>query len=952
MRALDRFFHRDTGERLWEVLLSSELKFGTLLRAFFLAVGLGVGWVQFGAPFERILLSRGMVLYATLALLWALLLGLTGLPRRLGALALLAAYALDVGFVSYLVLRLGDVSSDLYLLYGLLAIKAAVYYPFLWEVILVAFTMLPAYVAALYGATQGLYFLLDTAFLLRYLLLFALIGLSTYAAWLMEFRQRRITELYQDVEDKTQDLEQKTATMARTARELGDRVLQLRSLQEGIKAINAALTLEDVLRLIASNASQVLGGVECSVALLDDEGEHLVILATTNQAGVGFRQTTFRRDEGVAGWVVVHGQPALIHDCNADARYVRRGAEGAGSIISVPLIVEGQAIGALSATSPEKGAFTHENLALLGSFADQAAAAVNNARLYRRLAQEKQRTEENLQQIMALNEVARALVSTLQLENMLRLIADRLVSLVGAETCAVALLEEDKGVTRLVGRVGRGIPQEAVRALRISPEEEPALAWALNRRQPQVVEDLRRSVIPAQRGLADLWGVQSYMVAPLVARDRVIGALYLADSEPKFRFAQPRLMDSFAYLAATAIENAQLYRDVWEKRNELEAVLQGIGDGVLVTDTQHRLLLINPVARRIFGLGDMPAPEGMEAAKVEPQLNELLQETIAQAGPLVREISLPGARETEERIYQALSSTMLDAEGAVRGVVTVLRDITGQKELERMKSNFLSVVSHELKTPLHSIKGFVDIILMGKTGPVTEVQRDFLETVKQQTGELQNLINDLLEFSRLEAGQVRLRLEPVSLGEVAHAVAEKLQPLAQQGEVVLKNQIPLDFSTVEGDRVRLEQVLTNLVDNAVKFTPKGGWVRVEARDLGEEVQVWVHDSGIGIPPEERERVFDRFYQVDSGSTRPYRGTGLGLTICKHIVERHQGRIWIEDREGPGTTFTFVLPKELEREAEEPSLDFTRSRPVQPRRAEERTAASRRRDEGAHAGPRR
>ncbi|MBC7223372.1 MAG: GAF domain-containing protein, partial [Anaerolineae bacterium] len=910
MERLKRFLPRKAEEPLWEALLSSELKFGTLLRAFLLGVGLAVTWLRFGLDTGRILFPRGMLLYAGLASLWALLLAFRAFPRRLGGVSILTAYALDVAFVSYLVFRLGGTASDLYLLYGLLALKAAIYYPFLWEVMLLAYAVLPAYAMALYGANEGLYFVLEPAFLVRYVLLFALVGLSTYAAWLMEFRQRRIVELYQAVEEKTRDLEQKTEVMARTARELGDRVLQLRSFQEGIKAINAALRLEDVLRLIASNASQVLGGTECSVALLDDEEDRLVILATSRTLAEGFRQTTFRPDEGVAGWVVTHGQPALINDCDADPRYVRRGPEGAGSIMSVPLMVEGRAIGALSATSPHKGAFTAENLALLGSFADQAAVAVKNARLYRRLAQEKQRTEENLQQILALNEAARALVSTLHLENTLRLIADRVVSLVGAEVCAVALLQEDGTSPRLEGRVARGLPEEALHALHMAPEDDPALAQALARREPQVVEDLGHSRVPAQQRLARVWKVQSYMVAPLVARDRVVGALYLADTEPHFRFARPQLMDSLAYLAAMAIENAQLYRDVWERRNELEAVLQGIGDGVVVTDMHHRVVLINPVAKRIFHLGDVPEAEGLHAATVDPQLQDLLQETMERGEHLVREIALPGAREGEERVYQALSSTMLDADGAPRGVVAVLRDITGQKELERMKSNFLSVVSHELKTPLHSIKGFVDIILLGKAGPVTEVQRDFLETVKQQTEELQGLINDLLEFSRLEAGQVRLRLEPVPLGEVAEAVVEKLAPLARQGEVALHNRIPQDLAPVEGDRMRLEQVLSNLVDNAIKFTPSGGRVTLEARDLGQQVQVWVHDTGIGIPPEERERVFDRFYQVDSGSTRPYRGTGLGLSICKHIVERHQGRSWIEDREGPGTTFTFVLPKDL------------------------------------------
>jgi len=260
----------------------------------------------------------------------------------------------------------------------------------------------------------------------------------------------------------------------------------------------------------------------------------------------------------------------------------------------------------------------------------------------------------------------------------------------------------------------------------------------------------------------------------------------------------------------------------------------------------------------------------------------------------------------------------------VSGVVVVLRDITAQKELERMKSNFLSVVSHELKTPLHSIKGFVDIILMGKTGPISETQADFLKTVREQTTHLQSLINDLLEFSRLESGQVKLRLTDVSLAEVAVMVLDKLKPLADQGQVRLVNRIVADIPTIEADRLRMEQVLTNLVDNAIKFTPASGLVTISATDLGPEIQVAVTDSGIGIPAGELERIFDRFYQVDSGSTRPYRGTGLGLTICKHIVEHHQGRIWAESPaagQDKGSTFYFVLPKHIVFKEEELLLDF-------------------------------
>jgi len=278
-------------------------------------------------------------------------------------------------------------------------------------------------------------------------------------------------------------------------------------------------------------------------------------------------------------------------------------------------------------------------------------------------------------------------------------------------------------------------------------------------------------------------------------------------------------------------------------------------------------------------------------------------------------------REDERATYQALASPILGGDGRVRGVVTVLRDITSQKELDRMKSNFLSVVSHELKTPLHSIKGFVDIILMGKTGPVNETQADFLGTVRDQTTSLQNLINDLLEFSRLDSGQVKLRLSDVSLEKVADSVIDKLSPMADQEGVEIELQIEGPLANIQADQMRIEQVLTNLVHNAIKFTPQGGKVTVRAHNLEGEVEVDVADTGIGIPGEALERVFDRFYQVDSSSTRHYRGTGLGLTISKHIVEYHRGRIWVESTEGEGSTFRVVLPIRLTGKDEELMLDF-------------------------------
>ena len=670
--------------------------------------------------------------------------------------SVILSYGADYAYVSYIILHTGGLSSEGYLLYCVLAFKAAFYYRYYPAIMLVPFLSGLLYVGVLYVGLNSLFFLADRVFLMRYLFMFGIMFGTMGIGWLMEHRRASPAGPHGaqgEPERQAQELE-------RTARAMGQRVLELRSLQEGVKVINSALDLGDVLRLIVANASGVLRGARCSIGLLEARSGEIVTRAASGILEADLWGTRFKRGEGVAGWVVKNKQEAFIPDVGLDNRFIRVGEWPIASMITVPLVSDGISIGALSATSAEVSAFTREDLSMLGAFADQAAIAVANSRLYERLGREK-------------------------------------------------------------------------------------------------------------------------------------------------------------------AETARLYQSVREKSSELEAILWGIGDGVIVTDPQLRLTMLNPVAARMFAVTGRVA-HGTPVTRVVPNeaLLKLLETTLQGEEALsVQEISLDGDRDGAEKIYQALATTIAGDDGVVQGVVAVLRDITGQKELERMKSNFLSVVSHELKTPLHSIKGFVDIILMGRTGDISETQRDFLNTVRSQTDHLQTLIQDLLEFSRLESGQVKLRLEQVSVAKVAGEVVDNLTPMADEKGVMLQSKVPVDLSSIEADRMRITQVLTNLAHNAIKFTPEGGSVTVGAADLRDQVMIFVSDTGIGIPAYEREKIFDRFYQVDGTTTRQYRGTGLGLTICKHIVEYHQGRIWVEGDEGEGSTFLFTLPKELEAE-EALAIDFT------------------------------
>lgn len=661
----------------------------------------------------------------------------------------------DVAYVTALIATSSGLSSPLYLLYLLLALKSLLYVPDEGAMIWVPFAFGPLYVLALWVAQGSLAFLADPQFLARYGLLLGVTVAITLAVWALSNRLQEVDRLRAALDARTADLASQTQALQRTATDLGDRVLELRSLQEVAKALSATLYLNQTLQTTVERLSALADSPQCAVAMLE---------------------------EGT-------GQPLLTR------------------------------------------------VALAGN--------------------------------------------------------------VPAPFSLPRLLAED----------------------------EP---WykALHSGRTQI---LNRDGPPcALSPLISVWQVPALEVTPMTVRGRPIGALVLGWHPGRTSQTLPRsLLESFAYFAATAVENARLYGEVMDKSQELEAVLSGIGDGVLVADTAGALALMNPVAARILALDEGMVGGRVRASLPSPELIALLEETSRGGQAQIRELSLATAGRSSDgqpRTFQALAAPVYRATETgkhVSGVVTVLRDITAQKELERMKSNFLSVVSHELKTPLHSIKGFVDIILMGKTGPVTELQRDFLGTVQEQTGHLQRLIEDLLEFSRLESGQVKLRPTEVALAELGATVVAKLSPLAASKPLQLDMLLAADFPIIEADPMRVEQVLTNLIENAIKFTPAGGAVRVLGWDRGSMVEIAVADTGIGVPPAERERVFERFYQVDSSARRRYKGTGLGLTICKHIVTQHGGHIWVEDlhqsslerrmngAEGsdlPGCEFHFTLPK--------------------------------------------
>ncbi len=380
---------------------------------------------------------------------------------------------------------------------------------------------------------------------------------------------------------------------------------------------------------------------------------------------------------------------------------------------------------------------------------------------------------------------------------------------------------------------------------------------------------------------------------------------------PLISLGKSPLEDEECTVAAPALKHSQ----VDARRRELRAVLDSIIDGVLVVDPGMRLLMINSVAADVFGLPYPQLPgKPLDELLDNPPLLALVRRALHDARDkdalVSQEIKARPASSDKDIICQALATALVSQQEATHGAVIVLRDTTRQKELDEAKSNFISVLSHELRTPLTTIRGYIELILSGGAGDVTAGQQGFLNTALDRAQDLDHLINSLLEFAQLESGKAQLQLGDVELQKLVYKVLSQIEPLADQNAITLQAHISPGLEPLYADGQQLEQVLLNLLDNAIKFTPKEGQVTVSVSQRDSEVLVCVSDTGSGVPAAERERIFERFYQVDNSTTRAHGGTGLGLAICKHIVEAHQGRLWVQDNDDVGSRFSFTIPRDL------------------------------------------
>ena len=348
------------------------------------------------------------------------------------------------------------------------------------------------------------------------------------------------------------------------------------------------------------------------------------------------------------------------------------------------------------------------------------------------------------------------------------------------------------------------------------------------------------------------------------------------------------------------------------ERNRSSAILRSMVEGVAVIDADERLVFYNRAFSEIFGVQDAEGRPLIEVVR-NAELVGLIRKALRGDEGLQNDISM-GIVQMQNFSVTAAPVKALDPTGAEHdlakakpsGAVVVLHDVTELRRLERVRQDFVANVSHEFKTPLTAIQGFAETLLGGALDDPTNNRR-FLDIIRNHAIRLARLTNDLLKLARIEAGKLEVEFFPVGLIELIEGCAETTLMKASRKQITLEIEVPPGLPAVQGDASLLRDVLQNLLDNAIQYTPAGGHVHVTAEAKGREAVITVSDTGIGIPTSDRERIFERFYRVDAARSREAGGTGLGLSIAKHIVEAHNGRLWVDSVIGEGSKFSFSIP---------------------------------------------
>ncbi|MFZ5916773.1 MAG: GAF domain-containing protein [Chloroflexota bacterium] len=749
---------------------------------------------------------------------------------------------------------------------------------------------------------------------------------------------------------------------ARLYEEQRRRASQLEAVREITQRIAPMLSLSELLDQVVTQIQTRFGYDHVHIFLVDgQDGSYLRFHAGTGPAAATMRLNRLCVSigrEGIVSWVAATGEPVICNDVTTDPRYrFFKPLEATRSEISVPLSYGEWVLGVLDVQSQRQDAFDESDLFVLQSLADLVAISIENCYLFGE-------RERRIQELTTLNNIAETIVSSLDFDQTLTAIMERVNEIFKVEAGSLLLLEEG----RLVFRVTLSPKAELIKSHTLAVGQGIA-GWVAQNGLPLLVPNARSD----PRWYPDIdastaFETRSILCVPMKAKDEVVGVIELINPLDGREFTQDDLglMEAIATSAVIAIKNARLHQQTQHRLEEVSTLytlanqMTSSLDVPVVLDAIVNILkrvlncrgccifLLNPKTQML----EIKASAGMALRESQALRIAIGEGVIGRVVQSATPINLPDRRQephmkhfdpqvrsllvvpliTKDRVIGTLSVDDLKVGAFGEDVGRLLIIAAAQaaahienaqlyeglkerakkleeayadlQEADRKKDEFVQNVSHELRHPLSFVKAYVELFLDGTLGPITDSQRESLEIVVQRTDAITNLVNDILTLQQLD--REHMTMKPTKIEHLVRSAVKTVEPTAAQMGLALRVVVEGSLPIVSVDPGRINQVMNNLLGNAVKFSPNGGTITVRVRQVADAVQVEVADEGIGIPASKLDKIFERFYQVDGSSRRRFPGTGLGLAIAKRIVEAHNGHIWVESQESQGSTFFFTL----------------------------------------------
>lgn len=658
--------------------------------------------------------------------------------------------------------------------------------------------------------------------------------------------------------------------------------------------------LEEVLAVLKVDAG--------SLMMLEDD---CLVRKAARGLGKILEEPPISKSAGGISWRVVQTRrPAVVTDLRAEKIASKALAQADfHSLIAAPMMVHDQVIGVMSIFTYKERQFNQDDLNFFGVITNQVALAILSIQSAKLLKENRQRLAE----LEALKEISKSISTLFDFEGTLYSILVLITKMFRGDIGLVALFDHQTHL--LCGTSPAfGLREQQINDFRCR-NDEGAMGQAFCKGIP-ILEGQIDEATAAVLQRAKIGGVESILAAPLKVKSQTLGVIQVfSEKENNFDLADLRLWSILASQAAIIVNSATMYRQLEEDRKKDEALLISIGEGVLAIDKDKKIIHFNTAGEKMTGFlaeelfgRTVTETVGLFDKTKSPVavIDSPLEEVLTTGKPIVsRDYFLKKRNGTFFPVYLSLAA-IRNVEDEITGAILVFRDITAEIELEQMKQEIISLSTHELRAPITAIKGYLAMILDGDTGSISSQTKETLVGVMAVNQRLADLVNDLLNVSRIEQGRIKIMLQDVDLSMLITQTIREYQPQAYAKNLKLTfDDKPIP--RVKADPIRIREVLNNLLSNAIKYTLKGS-IKISVKKNNQEVICQVKDTGVGISQQDQKKLFEKFYRIKKRETIEVTGSGLGLWITKKLLEMMKGKIWVESEEGKGSTFSFSLPQ--------------------------------------------